>query len=127
MTDEAKTSECAVWYMRHYSAYYELCEDEQQAVSYAYALVDAGEGAVLGVQFADGRLVERDEWQALADYQNERYSAWRDSVRAAEALPPPPPPRQVRDPFEGHEASVDAGDPDWLGAQGVPVDGRGNP
>jgi hypothetical protein len=104
--------ECAVWYMRYGTAYYELWISEAQAVSYAYSLADSEEGAVLGVQFADGRLIKREDWQALAEHEQERMRA----LYAQPSTPRPPPRRPTRDPFDGHQAHVDADDPGWLGA-----------
>jgi hypothetical protein len=105
---------CAVWYMRHGSAHYELCRDEQQAVRYAYNLADSEERSVSGVQFSDGRLIECGDWQALADYGTERYNAWRDAMK--KDPPPPAPNRTVKSPFGGQPASADADDPGWLGS-----------
>lgn len=93
---------------------YELCADEQEAVSYAYQLAESEQGAVSGVQFADGRLIERDEWQALHDYEEERYRAWRDSANR-EPSTPSPPTRRVRSPFGDQPVSAPADAPDWLG------------
>lgn len=97
--------QCAVWYMRYGGAAYELCDDEQSAVQFAYALADQEEGAVSGVQFADGRLVERDDWQALSDYEDERYRAWRDSVANAPVVSTPST-RRAFDPFGGNLADA---------------------
>lgn len=108
-------TECAVWYMRYGGANYELCDSEEDAVRYAYALAESEEGSVMGVQFADGRLVERDQWQALTDYVEQRWREWRDSESKRSAAPPPPS-RRVRDPFDGQQVAADADVPDWLGA-----------
>lgn len=105
--------QCAVWYMRYGSVGYELCDDEREAAGFAYELEDSGNGSVTGVQFADGRVVKRDDWQALASYEEELERS--ASERAANA-PPPPPTRNIRDPFYGQSVSADVDDPDWLGA-----------
>jgi hypothetical protein len=106
---------CAVWYMRYGASSYELCEDEREAIHFAYALEDAENGVVGGVQFADGRLIEREAWQALADYREQRYREWR-ATEASASSASPTPTRQARDPFGGQSVSVDAGDPGWLGS-----------
>lgn len=110
MTNE----QCAVWYMHYGSARVVLFANEREAAGFAYELADSGSGAVTGVQFADGRLVKRDDWQALDDYEDEVLRS--ASARAANA-PPPPPTRKVRDPFDGQSVSVDADDPAWLGVR----------
>jgi hypothetical protein len=105
-------AECAVWYMRYGASSYEMCEDEPQAVHYAYALESAEEGYVSGVQFADGRLIKRDDWQALDDFEKERYAA----MRSVAPLPAPKPTRSIRDPFAEQTVDADVDEPDWLGA-----------
>jgi hypothetical protein len=115
MTDEKINEQCAVWYMRYGASSYELCDDEREAVRFAHALEEAEDGVTSGVQFADGRLIERDVWQALADYAEKRYREWRDAV-SSEHVASPAPTRQAQDPFDGQSVSVDAGDPDWLGS-----------
>lgn len=104
-------AECAVWYMRYGASSYALCDDEAEAVGFATALDDSAEGSVMGVQFADGRLIERDEWQALKDYQEQQDAA----MRAAPAMPSSPM-RSVRDPFGGQTVDVAVNEPEWLGA-----------
>jgi hypothetical protein len=105
-------TECAVWYMRYGASSYELCDDEAEAVSYAYGLESAEEGYVSGLQFADGRLIKRDDWQALDDYEKERLAA----MRAAVPLSAPKPTRSIRDPFDGQTVDADVDEPSWLGA-----------
>lgn len=105
-------TQCAVWFMRYGSADYELCDDETEAASYAYHLAESGDGALLGVQFADGRTIAADHWEAPGRYAEE--------VKRAEAqrpTPPPPAMRKVRDPFSKQLTEVLARDPSWLGEQ----------
>lgn len=107
MTDTEKT--CAVWYMRYGSMKCYLADDEDRAASFGARLEDLEEGAVVGVQFQDGRLVQREEWPA--------YQAARDRS-IYPPLPdcaPPPPTRRVQDPFVGRVVEVDADSPQWLG------------
>jgi hypothetical protein len=109
---------CAVWYYRHHVVYYELCGDEDEAVSYANSLSEHGEGATVGVQFADGRFVERDDWTALDDYEREQAARWRAEYEAERLNPPPPRlTRSVHPPWDTKDtAVVEPGDPAWLGA-----------
>ena len=104
--------ECAVWYWRHGCINYELCESEQAAAAWAYNLDDTEEGSVAGVQFADGRLIKRDDWQALRFYEAEQERARR--VRPAVRVNPRAS-RMVLDPFTRERVVVDHDAPAWLG------------
>jgi hypothetical protein len=109
---------CAVWYYRHHVVYYEVCDDETKAVSYASYLNEHDEGAVAGVQFADGRFVERDGWTALDEYEREQTERWRAAAKAEAQNPTPPRGRDVRLPWDTSDtAYVEAGDPAWLGVR----------
>lgn len=109
MTDEYT---CAVWYMRYFNAYYELCDTEEEAARYAVFLRDDGGGSVMGVQFADGRTIPRSEW-ALMDEVEEQMHA-EEAAQAAQQ-PPARPVRTVRDPFQGEPVAVEVDEPAWLG------------
>lgn len=108
-------SDCALWYMRYYHAYYDLCASEEEAATDGVAMEDAEAGVVLGVQFPDGRIVKRGDWEAF----HEARRRWDESWRAAEEqrkATPPPPSRKIKDPFEGREVSAPLDAPGWLGA-----------
>lgn len=110
MTDGDDAATCAVWYQRYGGTYYELCTDEEQAASYAFWTEERGDGSVHGIQFADGRIIARDCWKALADMEAEiERVAPRDPLT-------PTPVRDAIDPFTKERAVVFADDPDWLGA-----------
>jgi len=113
-------SECAVWYWRYHSVYVELFASEASAISFAIGMADIGEGSVSGVQYSDGRFVERDDWSALKAEQDRQYEQWRREFEEERRNPKPAPPmRTVVPPFDarGQTAQVDPDAPAWLGAQ----------
>lgn len=101
----------AVWYMRHYSADFELCATEEEAARFAVVLRDEGMGALLGVQFSDGHLIPYRSWSFL-DEVEERMCA-EQAARAAQQAPARPT-RTIRDPFQGEPVEVEEA-PSWLG------------
>ena len=98
---------CAVWYWRHNSMRYELCDSEATAVSMAVEITDRGEGSVVGVQFADSRTTRIADWAA---YQ----AAWERRLTEPPSVIPAPA-RIVLDPFGGHGVVADVDDPAWVG------------
>jgi hypothetical protein len=108
--------ECAVWYYRYHVLEYELCADEDEAVRFASGMSDAGTGAVIGVQFADGRTIKEGDWSALRAYEEEQWRRYEERARAAAANPPPKrTTRTITDPFDERKIIIDAAEPDWLG------------
>lgn len=103
-------STCALWYYR-YGPDYDLQDSEAEAARWAVVLEDGDEPAlILGVQFADGRTIPADQWEALAEA--------RTQARQEEAnrpLPTPIPTHTMRDPFRGEEVEVEDDSPSWVG------------
>jgi hypothetical protein len=113
---------CALWYWSHHSVFVELCDDEQEAAESAVSLQESEQGAPAGIQFADGRYLDRDEWPAFGAEESRRYQQWRDEEEQREPRPRPAT-REVTPPFEtsyGQKATVLADAPSWLGRQIAP-------
>lgn len=107
---------CAVWYWHYGSPDYELCASEEEAASFAVGLEDSGNGSVKGVQFEDGRFVERDAWGAYEARERQQDELAKRMVREA-AAQPKPATRQVGLPFDpSRKIHVLADAPPWLGA-----------
>jgi hypothetical protein len=110
---------CALWYERFGQTRYDLFDNEQGAAGYACYLTYEGQGAPIGVQFADGRTLRVVEWPAFA----ERSAAWEESERAETARAVEPrPTRAVQSPFSDVVVDVETGAPEWLGRQ--PLESR---
>ena len=107
-----KPGACALWYSSYHSPYYEICDDEREAAGRAWGIADSGTGAVLGVQFPDGRLIEADAWPLLEQVTREYEEAGRGERQRPRGQPPQ---RKIRDPFRHWELSVDASEPGWVG------------
>lgn len=108
------TDSVALWYSRYHSPDYELCDSEEEAARLGVGMEDSGGASVLGVQFADGSTIERDNWPAFRAAQEWFWKAQRESQEASDAQPPVPR-REVLDPFCGHALKIRASDPQWLG------------
>lgn len=119
MTDAEDEYVVAVWLMRYGSPDYELHESEEDAASYAASVTDQGAGAVLGAQFADGRLIPVKHWKAYHTEGRRRREA-EGRQRAEYAVQPPRPTRGIRDPFEHRQLEVEADEPAWLGEVPAP-------
>lgn len=103
---------CVVWWVHYGSAWFRLATDEDDAVRIAYGVTNSDEGSLLGVQYADGRAVKDDQWEAYQRYQDEQDSAPRPE--------PAPVARVVGCPFgDGHygkvEIRADEDLPEWIG------------
>lgn len=108
-------SQCALWYTRHYAPRFELCRSEDAAVQRGMWMEEHGEGLVLGVQFADGRAVPREEWAAWWDGQRrleQEYQA-RLEAQMREARET----KEICDPFSSQPLMTDAFTPPWVGKQ----------
>ena len=115
----------ALWYWQYGSLTYSLHADEEAAAWSALGLDESGEAAVAGVQFADGRVIERplgvvglgtDWWPAYKAVEDRRYEEFCKRQREYEQRPPRPT-RQIRDPFGlDQTVTVDANEPEWLGS-----------
>lgn len=104
----------ALWYMRHLSMCYDLFDDEDRAAGVGNAMEDDGGAWVAGVQFPDGRLIARDDWEALAAASRRADEAY-EARREAEKSRPEPPMREIRAPFDGGLIRVGEDEPQWLG------------
>ena len=105
---------CALWYMEYGRCAYVLCDDEADAASFACSMEDQEYGIALGIQFVEGRTIERDAWPAL-DAERDRRDAEYVKRQAEIKARPPIPKREVRDPFGGRQVEVEATAPAWLG------------
>lgn len=102
----------ALWYSRYMSPGYELCDSEEEAAGLAWGMEDSGGAAVLGVQFSDGRTIERENWPVF-EAVRERFE---QAEREAQDKPRPPVPvRKAVDPFRGRAIEIKASEPEWLG------------
>lgn len=102
---------CAVWYVSRYNIEYDLCSDEDEAAKTAAALYEADDTpTMLGVQFADGRLIKINEWPAFAEAVQARSAMWAEARDR-----PAPATRPARDPFTGAEVAIELTEPSWLG------------
>jgi hypothetical protein len=110
--------ECAVWYWQHYAPCYELFDNEREAAGFAANLENSGDGSVAGIQFSDGRTIERDRWGAYRAEQVRLTAQW-ERDRRERANTPPPPTRKIRHPFDGSPMTIEAGEPAWLGRRQV--------
>ncbi len=109
---------CALWYYRDHTLTYDLYDDERDAAGQAQWMRAHCEGVPVGVQFADGRTILAENWPELAaDEERARLAEAKRKAERATA-PPPPPPRFRHDPFgSGDMVTVDADDPEWVGAE----------
>jgi hypothetical protein len=109
--------QCAVWYFRRGGHYFELFEDEEEAVTFADAVDDDDDSIVEGVQFADGHTHERDKWPGLAAYQARREALAAERRKTEPPRPDPVRLRDVRSPFCKNVVGVWDVDeaPDWIG------------
>ena len=107
-------SEVALWYWRHGSIDYDLCDNEEDAASMAVHMGDYGEASVEGVQFPDGRVVKIAKWPAFAEAVRQQRQREAEQ-RAAAAVPRPQ--RTITAPFGGRKIEIDADEPDWLGVK----------
>jgi hypothetical protein len=104
----------ALWYSRYHSPGYALCDSEEEAAGLAWGMEDSGGAAVLGVQFADGRTIERESWPVF-EVVRERYEQAEGEAR--DKPRPPVPVRKAVDPFCGRAIEIKASESSWLGKQ----------
>lgn len=108
----------ALWYVRHYETRYDLWETEAKAADYGVFLQNEDDGPhILGVQFADGRTIERDAWPEWRAAEERERARWEQN-RAEWKSRPPAPVRRTLDPFGGTEPiEIELSEPSWLGRQ----------
>lgn len=104
----------ALWYVRHHSSGYALCDSEQDAARLGVAIADSGSAWITGIQFSDGRTIARENWEAYTEARQWMDEAWNRRYTADQAKPPKPV-REIRDPFRGKTFTIDASEPSWLG------------
>lgn len=109
----AEPMECAIWFLDGRRVDYALEDSEADAADYAVAMEDGDYPTTLiGVQFADGRLVRAEDWRALADARRRR----RQREQERRDNPPPPiPTRRGFDPFDGKPIDIELDSPRWVG------------
>lgn len=111
MADE----QCALWFWRHYSLDFDLYDTEEEAARAAVAMEDNGDANVQGVQFRDGRCLDRDNWPAYEQAES-RIRQEEKEWAARYAAEPARPTREIRDPFKRREVlTVDEDTPGWVG------------
>lgn len=106
--------QAAVWIVSYGSPDYELFETEEAAAGFAAHAMDNGQCSVLGVQFADGRSVRREDWKAYAAAEDRKLQAWAAEADAVKDRTPPPM-REARDPFRHRQIEIEVSEPSWLG------------
>jgi choline dehydrogenase-like flavoprotein len=106
------TGAVALWYWRYHSMDYSLWDDEEEAAGVAAAMDVDGGGVPAGIQFQDGRLIDRDDWDAYAAAQERREQAETEYLRQER-----PPQRKITAPFGGGQIEIDAREPSWLGVK----------
>lgn len=104
---------CALWVWTYGTPRYELCEDEGAAARMAVAFSDDGSGSVAGVQFPDGRLIERKDWTAYHEEEKRQTAV----MKAALERPPRRPKGEINEPFSGERVTIWEDVPRWLGKQ----------
>ena len=105
-------SEVALWYLRYGRMDYEVYDSEAEAADVAVSMIEANTAAPCGVQFPDGRAIEREEWPAFGEAEK-RYERYQSAWLARK--PEPKPVRKITAPFGGGQIEVDADEPSWLG------------
>ncbi|HEY9371467.1 hypothetical protein [Streptomyces sp.] len=114
---EKDTATCALWWWHRGNAGFSLYDTEEDAAQDALYMEDSGEAAVVGVQFADGRIIKADDWPALAVARVEYERRWQERSKVL-AAKPPPIMRTITEPFGGATVKAEAGEiPDWLGGR----------
>jgi hypothetical protein len=105
----------ALWYWRYHQIDYDIWDSEEEAAGIAVGMEDNGDASVAGIQFPDGRLIERNEWSAYAEAMERRDRAESEARKAA-AKAKPRPMRKIMAPFTGgRQIEIDADEPSWLG------------
>jgi len=90
----------------------EVYGSEDEAADAAVAMIEANTAAPCGVQYPDGRTIEREEWPAFreAEDRHKRMQAGWLAIKAE-----PVPQRKITAPFGGGQTEIDADEPAWLG------------
>ena len=109
---------CALWYWRHNTITYDVFDTEAEAASMAVYFKDDAQGVPIGVQFANGRTIRYQDWDA---YRAARQQADEDCRQRLANPAEPRPTRTVLDPFEGKEVTIEADEPSWLGKTPAPA------
>jgi len=100
----------AAWRLHLGVADYDLEDDEAAAAHTAALAAVYSDDTVLGAQFADGRIIPAEQWDA---YQQE-LTAVRER-RAERSTAPPLPTRDIRDPFTRRYMRIEETEPAWVG------------
>lgn len=110
---------CALWTVSHGRAHYQCEYTERQAARTAVAIDEDGDASVLGVQFADGRVLKKAEWPEYEAEVQRILARVREEVARAAQRPSLPAPRVTFVPKAlwkaGVEVRVDASAPAWVG------------
>lgn len=96
--------QCMLWYMRYHSPGYEMCDDERQAVNLAFGMTEMETANPIGVQYSDGRFVDRDDWAALRDFEAEEECRFSERQAVEQAKPPRIPLALIPVPWEVESA-----------------------
>lgn len=107
--ESGDVSECALWYYRYHSVYVDLHDSEEDAAQAAVWMEEEGQGSVQGVQFPDGRYIDREDWNAYKTYERSLHNSYRSDPG------PPPAMREVRLPWANESVSILADLPEWVG------------
>jgi hypothetical protein len=109
------SQQCALWYQwGGRPIEFELADSEEAAARRAVSIDDCDWPCdLLGVQFADGRIIEAENWPAFDEARRREDERYR---QINEARPPDTTPkRAVADPFDGQTVMIDASAPSWVG------------
>ena len=120
MSDYDPTTECALWVWRHWNLTVEMYNTERDAARAAMGIEDQGTGAVEGVQLADGRTIDRENWPLLDELREAEVARIREMV--ARMTPTTVGRRgiDITSPFDSvgvAEWKADEPPPAWVGRQ----------
>lgn len=111
---------CALWYWSHYIPMVSWHGTEEEAVDVAIDMVRNEWGSPVGVQFKDGRLVKRDDWELYNSTCEKNRKTFEEEAEELIRLKKlnPPAKHNLKWPFNplNTRVVVHGEIPDWLEA-----------